>query len=65
MDSYFYLFVRLFQFFFIFFCQDVNKTRPNCAIIGCTVSKEHKLTVPKIQNGEPNYIDYEFFFNFC
>ena len=51
--------------FFSFFCQAGNKTRPNCAIIGCNLSKKHKLTVYKTQNGERNYVDCKFFFNFC
>ena len=44
--------------------QDANKTRSNCAIIGCNLSKKHKLTLYKTQNGEPNYVDHKFFFNF-
>ena len=49
---------------FSFLCQDANKTRSNCAIIGCNLSKKHKLTLYKTQNGEPNYVDHKFFFNF-
>ena len=49
--------------FFSFFCQDANKTRSNCAIIGCNLSKKHKLTLCKTQNGESNYVDHKFFFN--
>ena len=62
MDSYFYLFTRLLSAFFL--CQDVNKTRSNCAIIGSNLSKKHKLTLYKTQNGESNYVDNKFFFNF-
>ena len=58
-------FYKIIVSFFSFFCQDVNKAKSNCAIIGCNLSKEHKLTLFKTQNGEPNYIDYKFFFNFC
>ena len=50
--------------FFLFFYQDVNKTRSNSATIGCILSEEHKLTLHKTQNGEPNYTD-KFFFDFC
>ena len=64
MGPYFYLFTRLLSAFFFFFYQDVSKTRSNSAIIGCNLSEEHKLTMYKTQNGEPNYID-KFFFNFC
>ena len=55
MDPYFYLFVRLLSSFFSFFCQDANKKRSNTAIIGCDLSKKHKLTLYKTQNGQPNY----------
>ena len=64
MDSYFYLFIRLLSGFFSFLCQGANKTRSNCAIIGCNMSKKHKLTQHKTQNGESNYADHKFFFNF-
>ena len=60
MDSYFYFFVT----FFSFLCQDANKARSNCAIIGCNLSKKYKLTLYKTQNGESNYIDHKLFFNF-
>ena len=50
--------------FFSFLCQDANKTRSNCAIIGCNLSKKQKLTQYKTQNGESNYVDHKFFFNF-
>ena len=50
---------------FSFFCQDA-KTRSNCAIIDCNLSKKPKLILHKTQrNGESNYVDYKFFFNFC
>ena len=39
----------IFSYFFLFFCQDANKTRSNCAIIGCNLSKKHKLTLYKTQ----------------
>ena len=50
--------------FFSFFCQDANKTRSNCAIIDCNLSKKHKLKLYKTLNGEPNYADHKFSFNF-
>ena len=37
--------------------KDANKTRSN-------LSKKHKLTLYKAQNGESNYVDHKFFFNF-
>ena len=52
MDPYLYLFIRLLSAFFLFFCQDANKTRSDCAIIDCNLSKKHKLTLYEIQNGE-------------
>ena len=51
--------------FFSFFCQDTNKTRSNCAIIDFSLSKKHKLILYKTWNGESNYVDDKFFFNFC
>ena len=63
MDSYSYIFIRLLSVFF-FLCQDANKRRSHCSIIGCNLSKKHKLTLHKTQNGEPNYVDHMFFFNF-
>ena len=62
MDSYFYRFIRLLSAFFL--CQDAKKTRSNCAIIDCNLSKKHKLTLYKAQNGESNYVDNKFFFSF-
>ena len=56
MDPYFYLFYKIIVSFFSFFCQDANKTRSNCAIVGCSLSRKHKLTLYKTQNGEPNYV---------
>ena len=46
--------------FFSFLCQDANKTRSNCSIIGSNLSKKHKLTLYKTRNGESNYIDHKF-----
>ena len=63
MNSYFYLFIRLLSAFF-FQCLDPNKTRSNYAIIACNLSKKHKLTQYKTQNGESNYKNHQFFFNF-
>ena len=60
----FLLFYKIIVSFFSFLCQDANKTRSNCAIIGCNLSKKHKLTQYKTQNGESNYADHKFFFNF-
>ena len=52
------------KIFFFFLCQDANKTRSNCAIIGCNLSKKQKVTLYKTQNKESNYVDHKFFFNF-
>ena len=49
-------FYKIIVSFFSFLCQDANKTRSNCAIIGCNLSKKYKLTLYKTQNGEPNYL---------
>ena len=62
MDSYSYLFIRLLSACFL--CQDANKTRSNCAIIGCSLSKKHKLTLHKAQYGETSYVDNKFFLIF-
>ena len=58
----FLLFYKIIVSFFSFLCP--NKTRSNCAIICCNLSKKHKLTLYKTQNREPNYVDHKFFFNF-
>ena len=57
-------FYKIIISFFSFFCQDANKTGSNCAIIGCNLSKKHRLALYKVQNGEPNYVDHKLFFNF-
>ena len=62
MDSYFYFFMRLLSAFF--FMSRCKQKRSNCAIIGCNLSKKHKLTQYKTQNGESNYVYHKFFFNF-
>ena len=58
----FLLFCKIIVSFFSFLCQDANKTRSNCALIGCNLSKKRKLTQYKTQNGESNYV--VFFFSF-
>ena len=55
MGPYFYLFIRLLSVFF-FFCQDANKARSKCAVMGCNLSKKHRLTQYRTQNEEPNYV---------
>ena len=64
MDSYFDLFIKLFSVFFSFLCQDTNKKRSNCDIIGCNLLKKNKLTLYKSKKGESNYVDHKFSFNF-
>ena len=63
MDSYFYLFIRLLTAFFLFMSRCKQK-RSSCAILGCNLSKKHKLTQYQTQNGESNYLDHKFFVNF-
>ena len=45
----FLLFYKIIVSFFSFLCQDANKIRSNCAIIGCNFSKKHKLTQYKTE----------------
>ena len=61
MDSYSYFFIRLFSVFFFFYVKMQKKIRSNCSIIGCDLSKKHKLTLYKTQNGEPNDVDHKSF----
>ena len=56
MKPYFQPFYNIVIIFFSFFCEDENKTRSNCAIMGCNLSRKHKLTLYKTQIGESNYI---------
>ena len=51
------------SFFSVLF-QDAKKARSNYDIISCNLSKKHKLTLHKTQNGQSNYVDHKFFFNF-
>ena len=57
-------FYKIIGSFFPFLCQDANKTRSNCDIIGSSFSKKHKITLYKTQNGESNYADHKFFLIF-
>ena len=57
-------FYKIIVSFISFLCQDANKTRSNCDIIGYNLSKKHKITLYKTQNGESNYVDHKFFFHF-
>ena len=41
-------FNKIFVSFSSFLCQGANKTRSNCAIIGCNLSRKHKITLYKI-----------------
>ena len=59
-----FTFYKIIVSFFSFLCQDANKKRSKCAIIGCNVSQKHNITLYKTQNGESNYIAHKFFFNF-
>ena len=54
MDPCFYLFIRLLSAFSLFSVK--MQTKQDHAIIGCNLSKKHKLTLYKTQNGEPNYV---------
>ena len=60
----FLLFCKIIVTFSSFLCQDANKKRSNCAIIGYNLSKKHKLTQYKRQNQESNYVDHKVFLNF-
>ena len=60
----FLLFYKIIVSFFSFLCHDASKTRSSCAIIAGNLSKKHKLTLYKTQNGESNYVNQKFFFNF-
>ena len=40
-------FYKIIVRFFSFSCQDANKTRSDCAIIGCNLSKKHKTNAVK------------------
>ena len=42
----------------------VKKTRRHFSLIGYHLSKKYKITLYKTQNGEPNYVDHKFFFDF-
>ena len=44
MDTFFYFFKKLLSAFLSYFCQDTNKTRSDCAIIDCNLSKKHTKT---------------------
>ena len=48
-DPYFLLFVRYCQFFFV----KMQTKQDQTAIIGCNLSKKHKLALYKTQSGEP------------
>ena len=60
MDSYFYLFIKLLSAFFLFYVKMQTK-QDQTAIIGHNL---YKLTQYKTQDGESNYVDHKFFFNF-
>ena len=57
----FFLFCDYYQFF-SFFCQDANRTESNSSIIGCNLSKKHKLTLYQTKSREPNYVDHKILF---
>ena len=49
MDPIFLPFYNIIVSFVSFFYQNANKTRSNCAKIGCKLSKKHKLALYKTQ----------------
>ena len=62
----FLTFYQIIISFFSFFCQDANKTRSNYAIMGCNLSKKHKLTLLKQRmKSQTKQLNHKFFFNFC
>ena len=56
MGPYFYLFIRLLSAFFLFMSR-CKQNKIKLSIIGCNLSKKHKITLYKTQNRESNYVD--------
>ena len=56
MESYFYFLIRLLSAFFLFYVKMQTKQDQTVLIIGCDLSKKHKLTLHKTQTGESNYV---------
>ena len=56
-------FYKIIGSFFPFLCQDANKTRSNCDIIGSSFSKKHKITLYKTQmeNQTTQIINFSLF----
>ena len=63
MNPYLIPFYEIIVSFFSFLCQDPNKIKSNCAIVGCNLSKKHGLTRYKTQNRKSNHVDHNLFFN--
>ena len=54
-ENYLYIFLPFCDIifsFFLFFCQNANKSGSNCALICCNLSKKHELGLYKTQKGE-------------
>ena len=62
MDPYFYLFIRLLSAFFLFMSRSKQNKIKLC-YNRLQFAEETKTNTRK-QNGEPNYVAIEFFFNF-
>ena len=58
------LFYKIIVSFFFFFYVKMQTKQDQTAAIGCNLSKKYKLTLYKTRNGESNYVDHKFFFNF-
>ena len=52
MDPYFYFFMWVMSGFFSF---KMQTKQDQTAIIGCNLSKKHKVTLHKTQNGQPKF----------
>ena len=63
MDSYIYLFIRLLSAFFLFYVTIQTKEHQT-VLQQAAICQRNKLTLYKTQNGESNYVDHKFFFNF-
>ena len=63
-DCLFLPYYKIIVSFFFFLMSRCKQNKIKLAIIGYNLSKKHKLTLYKTQNGESNYVDLRFFFNF-
>ena len=64
MDSYSYLFIRLLSVSFSFFMSRCKQNKIKLFCNRLQFFKETETKHRKTQNGEANYVDHKFFFNF-